>query len=269
VKTYPAVVIRGIDPDFVALLVDEFSPVAIEPRDEDVRVFFASAGDRDAAQRALGTAHDVAPADISDEDWARRSQESLQPVTVGRLTIFPSSQSEPRNPQSAIHLVIEPSMGFGTGHHATTRLCLAALQAIDLGNRTVLDVGTGSGVLALAAVLLGATRAIGIDRDQDAIQSARENLGLNPEVGDRVAFSAVDLAAAPLPPADVVTANLTGPLLVRAATVIAPAVRSGGALIVSGLLVHERGDVARAYAPMEAVWEREEDGWAGLVMKKR
>jgi ribosomal protein L11 methyltransferase len=158
-------------------------------------------------------------------------------------------------------------MGFGTGHHATTRLCLAALQTIDLRDQVVLDVGTGSGVLAMAAERLGAARATGIDHDADAIQSARENLELNREVRS-VDFDLADVNAARLPAADVVTANLTGALLVRSSSAVLAAVRPGGTLILSGLLSHERDEVCAAFFPAAVVWEREEDGWVGLAMKK-
>ncbi len=158
-------------------------------------------------------------------------------------------------------------MGFGTGHHVTTRLCLSALQTMDLSNHDVLDVGTGSGVLAIAAVRLGAARAIGIDSDPDAIQSARENLDLNPEAL-RVTFDLVDLSAGVLPVVDVVTANLTGALLVRSASALLAAARPGGTLILSGIQSHEREEVRRAFAPCTVVWERDEDGWAGFAVKK-
>jgi len=157
-------------------------------------------------------------------------------------------------------------MGFGTGHHATTRLCLAALQEIDLTNAFVLDVGTGSGVLAIAANRLGASRALGIDSDPDAIQSARENLALNPDAR-HVELEVADLIAFELPRADVVTGNLTGALLVRSAASLLGAVRPGGTLILSGLLTHERDDVCRAFAPAAVVWQREEDGWVGLILR--
>jgi ribosomal protein L11 methyltransferase len=158
-------------------------------------------------------------------------------------------------------------MGFGTGHHVTTRLCLAALQELDLTNRVVLDVGTGSGVLAIAADRLGAARALGIDYDPDAIQSAQENLPLNPDVR-RVTFETVDLAARALPDADLVTANLTGALLARSAPLLLAAARRGGHLVLSGILATERDEVVRAMAPATVVWERQEDGWVGLTMKK-
>jgi ribosomal protein L11 methyltransferase len=164
--------------------------------------------------------------------------------------------------------VILPSMGFGTGHHVTTRLCLAALQTIDLADRTVLDVGTGSGVLAIAADLLGAARAIGIDYDEDAIRSARDNLLLNPDTR-QVTFETVDLAARALPVVDVLTANLTGALLVRSAPALLGAVRPGGTLILSGIQSHEREEVCLAFADTTVVsWERDEDGWIGLAVKK-
>ena len=255
----------------LAALVDDFSPTALEPREVDVRVFFASTADRDAAERALAGRYDVSPIDVDDEDWARRSQENLGPITVGAITIVPNQSllTNPPNPQSPIPnpLVITPSMGFGTGHHATTRLCLAALQTIALDGRDVIDVGTGSGILAIAAARLGARSALGIDNDADAIQSARENLALNLGVGG-VTFEARDLMASPLLQADVVTANLTGALLVRASRALLAAARRGGTLILSGLVGAERDSVAHAFASAEIVWELEEDGWVGLAVKK-
>jgi ribosomal protein L11 methyltransferase len=158
-------------------------------------------------------------------------------------------------------------MGFGTGHHATTRLCLAALQELDIRGRTLLDVGTGSGVLAIAARLLGATSAIGIDNDPDAIQSARENLALNPLAAD-VEFAYADLAGASLPTADIVAANLTGALLARSAAALLAAAAAGGTIILSGLMLDERDDVVRAFGNRPIIWERSEDEWVGLAVKK-
>src|SRR5262245_57796160 len=275
-KTYPALDVRTDAPDMLAALVDDFAPVALEQRDTTVRVFFATSVDRDAAQRALTRVFVAAPVDVPDEDWARRSQENLQPVTVGRIVITSSRQSPVPSPQSRVpspqspsplSIVIQPSMGFGTGHHATTRLCLAALQAVDLEGLEMLDVGTGSGVLAIAAARLGAARAIGIDSDADAIQAARENLALNGEARN-VSFEVVDLAAAPLPAADVLTANLTGALLMRSASILLDALRPGGTLILSGILAGERDDVAAAFRSARGVWEGAEDEWVGFAVKK-
>ena len=188
-----------------------------------------------------------------------------RPEALAAARDFLSAGPQPLAPSPDV-IVITPSMGFGTGHHATTRLCLAALQTIDLSHQTVLDVGTGSGVLAIAAGRLGAARALGIDHDPDAVQAAHENLALNPTARD-VSFALADLRTTPLPRAGVVTANLTGALLIEAATDLLAAVDAGGTLIVSGLLAGERDDVVRALTA-RIVWECEEDGWVGLAMTK-
>jgi len=281
VKAYPALEIRGAGSDRLLVAIDNLSATAIEERDDSVRVFFSTPSARDAAQSALVPEFDAAVIDVSDEDWARRSQADLQPVTVGRLTISPRLTASPESlaptrehltagPQSLAPgpdvIVITPSMGFGTGHHATTRLCLAALQTLDLTDKFVLDVGTGSGVLAIAADRLGAGRALGIDHDADAVQAACENLRINP-AARRVSFAVADLRTATLPQAHVVTANLTGALLVQMAAVLLAPVTDGGTLIVSGLLSGERNEVVRALAAT-LMWESEEEGWVGLAVKK-
>ncbi len=273
-RTFPAVDITGADPDLVAAVVDDYSPSALEAAAANsTTAFFTTPRDRDAALHALRRAFpdaSIAARDVADDDWARRSQENLQPVTVGDFVITPPwcvhVRSAARGAPLSKEIVINPSMGFGTGHHATTRLCLEALQAIDVRGRFVLDVGTGSGILALAARMLGAQGVVGIDYDADAIQCAEENLTENPGV-DGVRFIVGDLRQLALPMADVVTANLTGTLLVQSADVLLTAVRPGGILILSGLLSDERAGVLDAFSRATLVGDREQDGWLGLMLE--
>ena len=296
-RSWPALDVRGTDSGLLLAAVDDFSPTAAEERGDGLRLFFGTPQAREAARSALAPRFHVDPIDVPDEDWVRRSQQNLAPITVGRLTVSPpwaglescataeawsvpkscattpawsepcAASVQPRaDGPPLVTIVIEPSMGFGTGHHATTRLCLAAIQSVDLTDAFVLDVGTGSGVLAIAAARLDAARALGIDSDADAIGSARENLALN--VGVRhVTFEVADLTSTELPTADVVAANLTGTLLVRAAAPLAGAVRPGGTLILGGLLAHEREHVRSAFAALELLWEKSEDDWIGLALR--
>jgi ribosomal protein L11 methyltransferase len=270
VKEWPALDVRGSEPDRILAAVDDFSPTAAEERGDTLRIFFGSATARDAAAAALGA--DALSVDVDDEDWASRSQANLAPITVGNITVFPGPVSphsdlvptpSPRRP--SISIVIRPSMGFGTGHHETTRLCLAALQRVDLNGQFVLDVGTGSGILGIASSRLGARRVLGIDDDRDAIESAVENLGLNP-LARNVTLTVADLSAMTLPPAGVVVANLTGALLCRAAKALLGAVTPSGRLILSGFLDHEEAAVAHAFGGAAIQGRDQEAEWICLTL---
>jgi ribosomal protein L11 methyltransferase len=270
---WPALDVLGGD-ELALAAADEFSPTAAETIGETLRLFFATPVARDGAAVSLSRHYSVVPVEVDDEDWARRSQEHLSPIAIGRVLVLPAASLRPPTsslPSDAalapVHVVIQPSMGFGTGHHATTRLCLLAIQASDLRGAFLLDVGTGSGILAIAAARLGAARVLGLDNDADAIQSANENLALNPGAGN-VAFKVADLLTVVLPPADLIVANLTGTLLARTAAALVGALSPGGLLIVSGILADEEEMVARAFTGVAMTERRQEDEWRCLVMMK-
>jgi ribosomal protein L11 methyltransferase len=271
-RTWPALELQQADDDDLiqAFLID-FNLAAIDGR----RFFFHTNDERDRAAAALG-AHfpqiEARPIDVPDEDWAARSQAALRAITVGGLVIAPPwdvpvriPNSESRIPDPVI--IIQPSMGFGTGHHATTRLCLAALQQIDLQDKTVIDVGTGSGVLAIAARRLGASGVLAIDDDADAIAAAEENVRLNQE--SRIALEVADLRASEIGQFDVVIANLTGGLLIASADRLRSFAGLGGRLVLSGFMDHEEREVLPAFAPCEIESRAQEDEWACAVIDRR
>jgi len=274
-KAWPAlgVHVPECDPHLQELVLaelDDFRPTAIQDADgtSPLRAFFTTAEARDAAARALATAFGshlfVETIDVEDDDWAARSQAQLRAVTIGRLVVAPPWDA--KRGTRPLLVIIQPSMGFGTGHHATTRLTLKALQDLPLDNRTVLDIGCGSGVLAIAAVKLGARAAVGIDVDPDALENAKENATLN-ELGDRVEFKLGDFREMSLR-ADIVTANLTGGLLERSAAQLAATVEPGGYLVVSGFMDVEKAQVSHALEPL-LVLERldQEDEWMCAVWR--
>jgi len=162
--------------------LDDFQPVAIHEHEggNGWRVFFKTPDTRDGAARALtadfaGRLTSVSPADVPDDGWAARSQAKLGAVRIEQIVVAPPWETSAAK-RGEILVVIEPSMGFGTGHHATTRLCLQLLQNVTVKGRRVIDVGTGSGVLAIAASTLGAATTVAVDCDPDALENARENI---------------------------------------------------------------------------------------------
>jgi ribosomal protein L11 methyltransferase len=269
--------------DALAAALDDLGPTAIQEGSGSWRAFFGSAGDRDRALAALREAGPpwlaVSALDVDDEDWARRSQDSLGPVRVGRVVISPPWAAARPPAEDLVEILILPSMGFGTGHHASTRLCTALLQEVDLRGRSVLDVGTGSGVLALVALRLGAAAVHAVDEDPDALAAAADNLELNGATAG-ITLRHADFRQLAGLSADVVSANLTGALLARSADLLAAAVLPGGSLIVSGVTAEEETEVTAALAPPPVVRARRpapclslvsrlaEDGWVGLRFEK-
>ena len=164
-------------------------------------------------------------------------------------------------------IIIEPSMGFGTGHHATTRLCLEMLQTLEVRGARVLDIGTGSGVLALAAWKLGATDVTAVDNDPDALQNARENIERN-GAGPAIDIIQDDLRGLRIQRADVVLANLTGAVLVRYADELRGLAVDGGYLILSGFAPQDAAVVGAAFKRLDVIREASEGDWAALCLRR-
>ncbi len=261
----------------IALLAD-YDLVAIHEDDTaSPRTWTAHFGTPDAraaAAQAVGSITDIEPlrvelADVEDDDWARRTQADLPAIRVGRMIVAPPWDLPTADVAAGALLVeIEPSRGFGTGHHQSTRLCLVLLQSHQLDSRTVIDVGTGSGVLAIAAAKLGAAFVSAIDVDPDAVENARENIARN-GVAATVDAHVRDLTEPGLPIADVVTANLTGTLLARHAGELGALVKIGGSLIVAGFTVDEKPLVLDAFEASFALTQSaEEDDWWAFVLTR-
>jgi ribosomal protein L11 methyltransferase len=277
-RSYPAIDVGWVTGDDdevlgrILVAIDDASPLALHERTHGALIFFATAQQRAAAARSLV---DQVPAcsctavDVPDDDWAARSQASLHAVHIGSLVVAPPWVVEAAAAARENLIVIQPSMGFGTGHHATTRLCLRLLQDPPPVDASVLDAGTGSGVLAIAAAKLGAARVLALDNDPDALISARQNVASN-GVGDRIAVQLSDISAADIETFDVVVANLTGALVTRVSSRLGQIVAHGGRVIVSGILSDEREGVLHALttAGLNLRGTLAEGDWLGLDLQR-
>lgn len=263
-------------PDLIPLLdalLDDFQPFAVEQLDAvRRRIHFFSAVDRDDASRALqrhfGAAGVTAAAvEVPDDDWAARSQARLTAVRIGDIVVAPP-WDVPAEPGDGTLVVIRPSTGFGTGHHASTRLCLRALQAVPLANRNALDLGTGSGVLAIAAARRGATSVVAIDTDRDAVATALDNVELN-GVSGRVRVRCGDFRRAALQPAAIVVANLNATLAARHGAALVGLV-TDGFLVLGGITAPEEAAVRGALGRSAALVARHaEEEWVALTLAVR
>lgn len=206
---------------------------------------------------------------IADEDWLLEWKKSYEPIAIGeRLLVTPSWKHAEVRGTARIVIEIDPGMAFGTGTHETTRSCLELLERVWQGG-TLLDVGTGTGILAIAAAKLApGARVVGIDIDPDAIAVASENAAIN-SVDDNVEFEVNSLFSFRGEGFDLVLANLTADVLVSLAADFAQVVRTNGTLIVSGILLEQTEDVRAALGAQGfSVIESKPDGeWITLALR--
>ena len=224
--------------------------------EDDVAAIVATA----ATAAGLSAAPGYHIESVADADWVRRTQEQFQPVQVStRLWIIPSWHEPPD--KTAINIHIDPGLAFGTGTHPTTKLCLQWLEANLSGGEQILDYGCGSGILAIAAIKLGAGSALGIDIDPEAVSTAQYNSEKN-----KVSASFRTADAALRSEADVVVANILANPLVLLAPALTGHTRRGGRIVLSGSLETQAADVISAYRPaFELTPFATEEGWVCLT----
>jgi ribosomal protein L11 methyltransferase len=208
-------------------------------------------------------------AEVPEQDWVRLSQAQFTPIQISsRLWIVPSWHQIPD--PTAVSLILDPGLAFGTGSHPTTQLCLAWLDENLRGGEDVLDYGCGSGILAIAALKLGAGQAVGIDIDPQAVAASRDNALRNQldqmKAEFYTAHAAPQVALATTAWADVVVANILANPLIVLAPLLMSMTRKGGYIALSGILTDQVEEVERIYRQwfeMRIAGERE--GWVLLT----
>ncbi len=276
----------SVEPAFE--LVDEGLGARLDPSRPAIVRAYLPARDRAAAERAAGEvaealghlqAFGLRPIGelrtriVEEADWADAWKAYFPVMRVGRrLVIRPTWRRHRRAPDDVV-LALDPGMAFGTGLHPTTRLCLAAVEALSdrgiLAGARVLDVGCGSGILAIAALKLGATSALGLDTDPIAIEATIANARRNALV------RRLHAREGSLPSGeagfDVVLANLIAGLLVPLASGLRDELRPGGVLLASGIFVDREGDVGAAFeaAGLEVTGRTAEGDWVALEAIRR
>ena len=255
----------------------ELGATGLEERDrttlglgsDDERVTLVASFANDVvAKRALDEVKEDFDAELShlaDVDWAVEWRRGFGPQRIGRRLLLQPSWETTDGAVGRVVVTIDPENAFGSGDHETTRLVLGVLDHRIRGGERLLDVGCGSGVLSIAALRLGATSAVGVDIDEDAVKVASRNARLN---GVDVGFEASTTPLAQMEGVyDVVLANIETRVLVDEVDELCSCIAPGGFLVLSGILREECGAIAAAYASMHLVEWLEENAWCACVME--
>lgn len=262
-----AVAVPAVHADVVMAALLELAPSGVEQVDRGDEVEFAVYGApgempelAEGEAEVAGVRVTVSGTEVAD-DWEERWKRFHVPVMVGQLYVRPPWEpAVDRN--GVLDIVIDPGRAFGTGSHSTTRLCLELLLEIEPGG-SVCDLGSGSGVLAIAAARLGFGPVRALDSDPLATAATESNAAAN-----GVALASIgrlNLREEPAPEADLVLANLMRPLLLRVAQLMGD--RRPPFMIASGLLEEEADEIAAAFAPMREMRRVADKGWAGLLLR--
>lgn len=206
--------------------------------------------------------------EVEDQDWTRVWMDQFRPMRFGRrLWIYPWNIEPPADDAEAVVVRLDPGLAFGTGTHPTTALCLEWLDGLDLAGANVIDYGCGSGILAIAALKLGAARVLGVDNDPQALEASRANAARNGVAERLELFMPQEFADAP---SDVFVANILAGPLADLAPRFAANVRSGGALALSGILQAQAQELVERYAEWfdDLVVTTRED-WVRIAGRRR
>lgn len=205
--------------------------------------------------------------DVEDQDWERAWMDQFKPMPFGkRLWIYPWN-IEPPADEDIVVVRLDPGLAFGSGTHPTTSLCLQWLDSLDLKGKTVVDFGCGSGILAIAALKLGAASAVGVDNDPQALTASADNAGRN-EVADRLAVYLPDDHV--VEPADVFVANILAGPLGELAPIFAAAAKPGAPFAISGILKGQEDELLARYAEwFDALRVDTQEDWVRISGKRR
>ena len=213
---------------------------------------------------------------VREEDWANNWKQYFKPLAIGERLLIKPTWEEVNDPQGRTVLEIDPGASFGTGQHNTTRLCLELLEkAVHPGDR-VLDMGCGSGILSIAALLMGAGSALGVDIDQNAVRVARENARQNHIARERLALCCGDVIGDAAfrrglgAGYDLITANIVADVLIAMSPLFPEFLRPGGELIASGIIEGRYGEVEEALRAQgfQLAGKLELGDWVALVCRK-
>jgi len=265
--------------------VDYLLEIACAPEDEDeilamlfltrstgstaddgvITAFFENAKDRDEAADQLRDL-DVTPVDVDRVDWLARYQQSLEPILIGeRFVVAPDARLFPQSDR--LQIVVPQEQAFGTGSHETTSLCIALLESMDLRGKRGLDIGSGSGILSIAMLRLGAAKVIAFDNDPDAYGALRDNRMRNRIDQQMMPLFIGSVESLRGGTFDVITMNILPEVIIA----LLPRVMThvGGSLILSGILTSRRDEVLSAASRHNLTLARERmkgEWWAGELL---